>query len=220
MAKTIFVTATGTDTGKTYISALIVKIMNEQGLNCGYFKPVMSGADGSGMNDCEYVINTSNLGIIPEECYSYSFKEPLSPHLASERAGIKIEQENILKDYNILSEKYDYLLVEGAGGIVCPIIKSEYFMWNLIKDLGTDTVLIADAGLGTINSVVTSCDYLKNKNINLRGIILNNYEPDNFMHNDNIRMIETITNNKVDATVERNADKINADFETVKALFL
>ena len=68
--KSVFITATGTDVGKTYFSALLVKKMRDLGYNCGYYKPALSGAirqqDGTLLpGDCDYVISTSGLGIEP-----------------------------------------------------------------------------------------------------------------------------------------------------------
>ena len=69
MSKNIFITATGTDIGKTYVSALITKKMREAGLNCGYFKPVLSGVienDGKlTESDCNYVVNTAKIKTSP-----------------------------------------------------------------------------------------------------------------------------------------------------------
>ena len=86
MSKNIFITATGTDIGKTYISALIVKKMRESGLNCGYFKPVLSGVrELSGHlvdSDANYVVQIADIPAMADECVSYWWKEAVSPHLA------------------------------------------------------------------------------------------------------------------------------------------
>ena len=216
----LFITATGTDIGKTYISALLIKKMRENGYNCGYFKPVLSGADGITANDCEYVVKTSGLNISPKECNTYCFKDAVSPHLASKAAGITIDKAKIISDYKKLSEDYDYILIEGAGGVTCPIIEDNYLMWNLIKDLNAAALIIADGGLGTINSIVTTVEYLKNRNIEIKGIILNNYDSENFMHQDNLYMAEKMTGIKVVATVKKNETEINIDTQALEHLFL
>ena len=85
MGKNIFLTATGTDIGKTYVSALIVKKMRETGLNCGYFKPVLSGVkaqDGKLIeSDANYVVKTAKLPLEADECVTYWWEEAVSPHL-------------------------------------------------------------------------------------------------------------------------------------------
>ncbi len=215
MAKKIFITGTGTDVGKTYVSALIVKKMREAGFNCGYFKPVISGVtEMCGHlvdSDANYVIQTANIPIEATNCVSYYWQEAISPHLAAKRKGQEINIEKIKYDYSQISKKYDYLVIEGAGGITCPLkINSEekYLLKDLIWELGLSIIIVADAGLGTINSTLLTVDYAKSNGIEIEGIILNNYESDNFMHWDNLEQIETLTGINVVATVSSNANNI------------
>ena len=208
MTKCIFVTATGTDIGKTYVSALIVKNMREKGFNCGYYKPVLSGYTKE-QNDCKYVIEVAGLKEQDTDCLTYCFDEAVSPHLAAKRTGTRISKEKILDDFKTKKQKYDYLLIEGAGGITCPLdLDNNYLLNNLIKDMETEIIVIADGGLGTINSVLLTCEYAKNNGINVNGIILNNYK-DNFMYEDNKNVIEKLTGVKVIATVKCNDKNID-----------
>ncbi len=210
MSKNIFITATGTDIGKTYVSALIVKKMREAGLDCGYFKPVLSGVEEIGgkltKSDCNYVVETAGLPVSADDCVTYWWKEAVSPHLAAKRAGEIINTNKILEDYKKASQKFDYLLIEGAGGITCPLRLEngeKYLLKDLIKDLGVNVLIVADGGLGTINSILLTVEYAKANGINIEGIILNNYEPDNFMHQDNLKQVEYLTGIKVVATVKK-----------------
>ncbi len=222
MTKCLFITATGTDIGKTYVSALIVKKMRELGLNCGYYKPVLSGAIRKNNElipgDCKQVIDTSGLNCKPMNCLSYCFEEAVSPHLAAERQNQEISKDKILEDYDNKKREYDYLLIEGAGGITCPInLKNNYLMNDLIKDMNTSIIIVADGGLGTINSVLLTVEYAKNRDIPIIGIILNNYV-DNFMYEDNARVIEDLTGLKILAKVKKNDTDIdinNTIFEEV-----
>lgn len=215
MSKNIFITATGTDIGKTYVSALIIKKMRESGLDCGYFKPVLSGVvakDGKlTESDANYVVKTAGIPINADDCVTYWWKEAVSPHLASQRAGDKIDPSKIMTDFKKAEGKYDYLLVEGAGGITCPLILDEnkkYLMSDLITEMNIPVLIVADGGLGTINSVLLTVGYAKQQNIKINGIILNNFNPGNFMHQDNLKQIERLTGIKVVATVEKNAKEI------------
>ena len=215
MAKKIFITATGTDIGKTYVSALILKKMKEAGLNCGYFKPVLSGViEDNGKlveSDCNYVVNTAKLSDSADECVVYWWKEAVSPHLAAQRAGDVINIKKIKAALAEKENKYDYILIEGAGGITCPLKLDngeKYLLKDLIKELETGIIIVADGGLGTINSVLLTVEYAKANNINIEGIILNNFNPDSFMHQDNLKQIEYLTNYKVIATVEKNQNNI------------
>jgi len=216
MSKKVFITATGTDIGKTYVSALIVKKMREEGYNCGYFKPVLSGVvEKDGVlteSDCNYVVDTAKIPTTANECVTYWWKEAVSPHLAAERFGEEINIDKIKKDYEKKKQEYDYLLVEGAGGITCPLRLNngeKFLLKDLIKELGTNIIIVADGGLGTINSIVLTVEYAKQNGIKVEGIILNNFEPDNFMHQDNLKQVEYLTGIKVIATVEKNQKEIN-----------
>lgn len=216
VCKSIFVTATGTDIGKTYISALLVKKLRESGFNCGYYKPALSGAikqpDGSLLpGDCDFVVKTSGLNIQPIDCVTYCFEEAVSPHLAAERLGVKIEKSKIKSEFEQRKKNYDYLVVEGAGGITCPFnMKEEILLLpDIIKALGLNVVIVADGGLGTINSVLLTVEYAKQQGINIKGLILNNFKEDNFMHLDNKKQIERLTGINVIATVKKGDEDLN-----------
>ena len=213
MPKGIFITATGTDVGKTYVSALIVKKMRELGYNCGYFKPALSGAEIINNKlvpgDCNYVFKQAGITLDPLNYVSYIYKEAVSPHLAAEIENNPVKLDKILSDFNRIKKEFDYLVVEGAGGICCPFnIKEKLLLPDIIKALNLDIIIVASAALGTINSTLLTVEYAKNHGINVKGIILNNYDENNLMHKDNKKQIETLTKVKVISTVPNNAKTI------------
>jgi dethiobiotin synthetase len=183
MAKGIFITGTGTDVGKTYVSAILVKR-----LKCGYYKPVLSGFDPDD-NDCKHVTGA-------DDCVSYTFIPPVSPHLAAQLEGVVIEPEKIKADFERITSQFDYVVVEGAGGIVCPL-GDNLMQTDIIKMLGLNIIIVADAGLGTINAAVLAVEHAKKHNLNIDGIIFNRYNESNFMHKDNKKQIEALTGIKV-----------------------
>lgn len=215
MTKGIFITATGTDVGKTYVSALVVKKLREIGLNCGYFKPALSGAEiieGRLVpGDCDYVFKTSGINADPMDYVSYVFKTAVSPHLASEIEKNPIKIEKIKSDFQRIKKDYDYLVVEGAGGIICPfnLGKDKLMLPDVIKALGLDILVVASASLGMINSTVLTIEYAKQQGINVKGIILNNYDETDFMQRDNKNQVENLTGVKVVATVKQGDTSIN-----------
>lgn len=205
MTKGIFITATGTDVGKTYVSALIVKTLRKQGINCGYYKPALSGDVYP--NDCEYVLKTAGIEKDANDYVSYKFKPALSPHLASQIENNPIKLEKIKTDFERIKSEFDYLLVEGAGGIICPF-GEDLLLPDVIKALGFDIIIVASSALGTINSTVLTVEYAKNHGINVKGIILNNYDETDIMQVDNKKMVEKLTGVKVLATVKTDAAEI------------
>lgn len=205
MDKGIFITGTGTDVGKTYVTALIVKKLNEEGIKTGYYKAAISGANSIENSDAGYVKKISKINQKEDTLLSYIYETPVSPHLASKIEGNPVNMTKILKDFDKVKNEYDFIVVEGSGGIVCPIRYDNIeniFLEDIIKKLELKSLIVADAGLGTINSVVLTVSYMKSKNITVSGIILNNYKG-GIMEEDNIYMIEKITGIKVISCVSK-----------------
>ena len=216
----IFITATGTDVGKTYISGLILKKLNQLGLNCGYYKPAMSGVSSEYQNDVQFVKNVANLPL-EKSIASYSFADAVSPHLAARKHGVNITLDKIVADFLDFVNNIDYVVVEGAGGITCPfnLGEQQLLLSDVIKALKLDVILVADGGLGTLNSTLLTCEYAKAQGVNVKGIILNNFDANNFMHQDNLIQIERLTEVKVISTVQKDATELDIDLDVMKGLF-
>ena len=215
MGKGIFVTGTGTDVGKTYVTGLIIKKIKENGMTPGYFKAAMSGnereEDGTLIpGDALWVKNVSGISQSVEEMCPYVYEHAYSPHLASRLEGNHVEMAVVLDNYRKVKEKYDYITVEGSGGILCPIC---------LDEMELDCILVADAGLGTINSVVLTYEYMKNRNMNIKGMIFNHYIADNIMHEDNIRMCEYMTGLPTLAKVSMGDVDLNIDIAELISLY-
>ena len=200
MAKTIFITATGTDIGKTYVSGLIAKHIKDKGLNIGYYKAALSGSNDIKDSDAWYVKQQADLLDSYDEMVSYTYKHAYSPHLAAQIEGNPPDIKIIKNAYKDISKKHDYMIVEGSGGIICPIrydSNQKIFLEDIIKELNIPSLIIADAGLGTINSTVLTIEYMRSKNLKINGVILNRFEMSNKMHEDNKKMIEEMTGIKI-----------------------
>lgn len=225
MGKKIFITATGTDIGKTFVTALIVKKLRDAGYNAGYYKAALSGAEvtenGLIPGDAYYVNKIANINEKMDNLVSYIYKEAVSPHLASQIEGNPVEMNKVVEAFNHTLSKYDYLTMEGSGGIVCPIRYDhiKILLEDIVKELGLSTLIIADAGLGTINHVVLTVEYLKNRNISIKGIILNRYYKNNLLHEDNKKMIEMITKIPVIAVVKENDKELNIDINKLLEIY-
>ncbi len=226
MSKGIFITATGTDIGKTFVTALIVKKLRDAGLNAGYYKAALSGAeeqpDGSWLpGDAAYVAKISGMQEKPEDLVSYIYKTAVSPHLAALREGNPVELDKVKEDFAAAKAKYDYVTMEGSGGIICPIRWDEkhLLLEDLIKATGLGTLVISNAALGSINACVLTVFYLQQKGIPVRGIILNNYDDSDFMQVDNKKMMEAITGVPVLAEVKPNDTELDIDVEVLKGLY-
>lgn len=223
--KGLFITATGTDVGKTYVTALLVKKLRESGINAGYYKAALSGAfyeSGALMaGDSAYVVKTASIPAEPNSLVSYLFEPAVSPHLAAQMAQQPIEESIILRDFLSCCEQFDCMTVEGSGGIVCPLRldKKSLMLTDIIRLLGLPVLIIASAGLGTINSTVLTVEHAKAKGIAVKGIILNWYEQANRMHRDNKAQLERLTGCPVVATVSKDADSLESDVDALYRLY-
>jgi len=200
--------------------------MRDYGYNCGYYKPALSGAirqpDGTLLpGDADFVLKFAGLDIEPKTCVGYCFEEAVSPHLAAVRCGVSVLNDKIKAKYNELAHSYDYLIVEGAGGITCPFnLENQILLLpDIIKNLDLDILIVADGGLGTINSVLLTVEYAKSKNLNIKGIILNNYDKTDFMHIDNRLQIERLTGISVIATVANGEKDLDIEKEDLIKVF-
>ncbi|MBR5648103.1 dethiobiotin synthase [Pseudobutyrivibrio sp.] len=200
--KGVFITGTGTDIGKTYVTALMAKYYKEQGIDVAYYKAAISGADTIPESDAGYVKRIAGLEQPDDSMVSYLFREAVSPHLAAKINNRPIELDKIVADYKAVRDSHEFTVVEGSGGIVCPIRYDEekILLPDIVKALRLSVIIVADAGLGTIHNVVTTAAYIKNLGIEIEGVLLNNYIGD-LMQKDNYYMIEELTGLKVIATV-------------------
>lgn len=221
MAKGLFVTATGTDIGKTYVTALIVKKLRSFGLNAGYYKAAVSGAESVSESDAGYVNRIAEIGKSEELLLSYLYKTAVSPHLAARIEGNPAEMSVIKSTFEKVCGQYDFVTMEGSGGIVCPIRKDEkavIYLEDIIAALGLPSIIVADAGLGTINAVVTTVEYMRKRKLPINGIILNKWNGD-FMQRDNLAMIEELTGVRVVAVVKDGDTELEIDEKTLVELY-
>lgn len=225
MTKGIFITGTGTDIGKTFVTALIAKKLNESGLKTGYYKAALSGAKRLNselvLGDAKYVCEVSGLKYNPKKLVSYAYETAVSPHLAAKIEGNPIEIDTVKRDFESLKKDFDYITVEGSGGIVCPLRLDDkvVMLSDVIKCLNLDIIIVASASLGTINTTVLTVEYAKQLEINIKGIILNEYDRENFLHIDNKKQVEYLTGVPVVACVSHGDENLDIDIEELKNLY-
>lgn len=226
MSKNLFVTGTGTDVGKTYVTGLIVKKLREGGRSAAYYKAAMSGndrrSDGSLiLGDALQVKTMSGIEQPLEEMCPYIYETAVSPHLAAKFEGNPVEMDRVLKNFDQVCDRYEYVTAEGSGGILCPLRFDEQKIQleDFIKARNLACLMIADAGLGTINAVVLTAEYMNARKIPVKGIIFNHYEPGDPLHEDNKRMCETMTGLKVVACVKDGDTDLDIPFDVLEGLY-
>ena len=197
LSKGYFVIGTDTGIGKTYVSTLLFKGVSKIGGT--YYKPVQSGAFemlGELISpDVEFVCEFNKIPY-NNEMTTYLLKAEVSPHLAAEIDGIEIDPEKIKSDWLDLKDKYSTVIVEGAGGLYVPIIRSKFYMYDLIKMLEIPIILVSSNRVGSINHTMMTINCLKNLGIKIQGIIFNkiekNYDRTGY-ENDNIKIIQEMS---------------------------
>lgn len=225
MHKGIFVTGTGTDIGKTFVTALLIRKLRDAGCATAYFKAAVSGneRDENGRlipGDAAYVKKISGISQPLDTMCPYIYETAVSPHLASRIEGDPVEISTVREQFQKICDEYEYVICEGSGGIVCPIRcdDKKIMLEDIIKALGLPTIIVADAGLGTINSVVLTCEYMKAHGLEIRGLILNNFHKGDVMEEDNKLMCEKLTGLPVIACVGENDTDIDISEDTLKRI--
>ena len=210
MSKGYFVTATGTDVGKTFITALLVKKWRDCGIDAGYYKAALSGAelrDGKWVaGDADYVKRIANLPDTQEQLVSYVYKEAVSPHLAARKEGNPVELAKVKDDFDAACARHEFIFAEGSGGIICPIRYDDQkiFLVDIMKTLDLSLVIVTTAALGSINACVLTVEYARSCGLAVRGIIVNRYgcSGNLEMEDDNIRMMQDLTGLEILAKIK------------------
>lgn len=226
MSKNLFVVGTGTDIGKTYVTGLMLKKLRESKRSAAYYKAAMSGndrgADGSLIpGDALHVKTVSGIEQPLETMCPYVYETAVSPHLAARLEGGPVDMEQVLAGFDAVCGRYDYVTAEGSGGILCPLRFDSQEVWleDFIKARDLSCLMIADAGLGTINSVALTAEYMKARQIPVKGIVFNRYQPGNVLHEDNLAMCEYRTGLKVLACVKDGDRELDISLELLESLY-
>lgn len=219
--KGLYILGTGTDVGKTYITALWLKKLRESGHDVAYYKAAVSGAPSISKSDAGYVKQVAGLSQADESLLSYVFDEAVSPHLAARHEEKVIDRTVVNRNFCNVANTHAYTTVEGSGGIICPLHVTDtelYMLEDVVKDLQLPTIVVATATLGTINSTVLTIHYLQSKGISVKGIIVNQYTG-NPMEEDNCIMIERLTGIPVLDRVGPGETALHMDVETMLACY-
>ena len=176
--KPLFVTATDTDIGKTYVCAGLAYALKKSSIDVGIMKPFACGVKqkiGFSSNDLTILTNAAMVDDAEDIINPFFFPIPASPYTAAKNLGVKIDVEHVMECFRKLDEIHDIVLVEGIGGIMTPILK-DYAIIDLIKDLMANTIIVTSSKIGTVNHTVLTCNMCKNMNIPIKGLIINNFD--------------------------------------------
>ncbi len=178
----LFITSTDTGVGKTYFSSFLISQLTSQKIfsakQIAYYKPIQCGLeirDGKPKTDCDY-ISENNPEV--EVFNSYFLGYPAAPNFAASLEGIAIDIEKIKNDFADLKKRFDFVIIEGAGGLAVPI-SDEFLISDLAHYLNLPLVLVIRADLGTINHSLLSIEHARNKDLEILGIHVSAPNPNN-----------------------------------------
>jgi len=189
----LFITGTDTDIGKTALSALLLAELCRRGTHAAPMKPAQTGCI-NGVPDLDYSLAMAGMEV-DSSTYSnmapYTFEPACSPHLAAEMAGTEIDISEIVIAARTLAKEYDFVIAEGAGGIMVPLNRRET-MLDLMQALKLPIVVAARPGLGTINHTLLSIRALRSDGLDIAGVVFVASTPNEpgLIENDNHGTIE------------------------------
>lgn len=193
MNKTVFISAIDTDAGKSIVTGLMAKYLKNKGYSTITQKFIQTGCiDVS--EDIETHREIMEEGMnkfdLDKTTCPFIFTYPASPHLAAEIDSRNIDTKKIGEANKILENNFDKVLLEGAGGLLVPITRS-YFTVDYIQDNDLPLILVTSSKLGSINHTLMSLEIIKNRGINLKGVVYNSFPNDSKeIFEDSIKVIQ------------------------------
>lgn len=168
--KGIFVTATDTDAGKTYVSSLILRALRTERVDAVGFKPICCG----GREDVIELHEASEEAISIDDMNPIWLKTPAAPHVAAMFENRPISREEILTSYQKVAEQSQAVITEGAGGWMVPVNGMDYTVGDMAKDLGLPVLLVVGNRLGALNHTILTVQSMRAMGVEPVGLVFNN----------------------------------------------
>ncbi|MFB5607023.1 MAG: dethiobiotin synthase [Candidatus Nitrosomaritimum yanchengensis] len=186
--KSLFITGTDTDVGKTYVTAGLAVTLRKMNVDVGIMKPFAAGkpqVKGYKSEDIEILSKAAQVCDSENLVNPQFFPMAASPYTASKALKVKVKKASVLSSFKKLSKMHQMLLVEGMGGIMTPILKN-YFVTDLIKEMKIPAVIVTRTKVGTVNHTIMTVKMCQKYKISMKGIIINNFDSDGY----NIRLLK------------------------------
>jgi len=176
--RTFFMTATGTDIGKTYVGCGLIRAWRQSGHSVGAFKPVLSGFDPAQVAESDAGQLLAALGTpVSQKALDAiaptRYAAPLSPDVAAAKEGKNVDYDAVLAACRrFVNSSNDIGLIEGAGGAMSPL-SDDHTMLDLAADLGLPAVLVVGSYLGTISHALTALEALAARRVPIALVVMN-----------------------------------------------
>jgi dethiobiotin synthetase len=179
MPKAIFITGTDTGVGKTFFACRLAALLRDLGYRVGVMKPAESGCaehDGKLLPEDAIRLKEASDSQDPlDKICPYQLREPLAPSIAAERQGIAINVDRLMDIYDEISSSHDVTLIEGAGGLMVPLLPS-YTYADFARVLKLPAIVVAANRLGMINHLLLTLEHARCKGVSVLGYVLNRLE--------------------------------------------
>ena len=173
MAHGIFITGTGTEIGKTVIAGGLAASLRQSGMNVGVMKPISTGDTA----DAQFLKHAAQVDDELSSINPIYLRHPLAPSVAARIEEKEIDLSSIETLFTEFQQKYDFVIVEGVGGIAVPI-QDDFLVAHLIQRLQLPILIVAAVGLGTLNHTLLTVAFARQFNIQIAGIVLNGLRPE------------------------------------------
>ncbi|MBI4970450.1 MAG: dethiobiotin synthase [Candidatus Omnitrophica bacterium] len=173
----MFIIGTDTGVGKTVIAAGLALVAREKKIRVGVMKPVATGCfshEGELLSHDTLFLLKASEGKRHELANPVRFRNPLAPLAAARHEARPIDTSHIIRAYEELHENFEFVIVEGIGGLMVPFTEN-YFVSDLIQEFKLPVIIVARTALGTINHTLLTIDAAKSRGLNILGIIFNNF---------------------------------------------
>ncbi len=172
----LFITATDTDAGKTFVTAGLTRALRAVGRDAVAMKPVASGFEAGINADLAELAAAASHTLSAQDLNQYGFEPAIAPHRAAELAGEAIELAPILLAWQRVSAGHADVLVEGVGGFAVPL-GPRLMQADLMRDLGLPVLLVVGVRLGCINHALLSAQAIRAAGLELVGWVANTIDP-------------------------------------------
>ncbi|MGX1883048.1 dethiobiotin synthase [Streptomyces sp. NPDC055287] len=170
----IVVSGTGTEIGKTVVTAALAAVARSQGRTVAVLKPAQTGLAPGEPGDADEVVRLAGGGVTGVELARYP--EPLAPATAARRAGLPpVRPHEVATAAAKLATEYDLVLVEGAGGLLVRFDDEGATLADAARLLGAPVLVVTPAGLGTLNSTTLTAEALRARDIEMLGVVVGSW---------------------------------------------
>ena len=179
--KTLFITASGTGTGKTYVTAAIAAALTSKGLSVKVLKPVISGFTWDGIEATDSAVLIRSLGLEPtpdaiEACSPWRFEAPLSPDMAAKREDRAIDFNTLVRFCDDARRgPGDLLLIEGVGGALVPL-DDTHTVLDWVTELDVPVLVVVGSYLGTLSHTLATAAAIRERGAAIAGVVVDESE--------------------------------------------